>query len=105
MELWQEFFAAELDRLKQFYFIEVNGEDLKEARQWLKDRLELVSDEQIVDKLNTLSPCDIRQLKYDFVQFVKRNRRIRNNLTHNKLPIIGTAHPFDEKEERDSRLE
>jgi hypothetical protein len=105
MESWQEFFTAELDRLKQFYYIEANREDLKEAEQWLKDHLELSSEEQIAGKLNTLSPCGTRQLKYDFIQFVKRNRRIKNNLTHNKLPVIGTAHPFDEKEERDGRLE
>jgi hypothetical protein len=105
MESWEEFFATELARLKQFYSIEPNREDLKEAEMWLRDYVELGLNERIIDKLNILSPCDARQLKYDFIQFVKRNRRIKNNLTHNKLPVIGTAHPFDEKEERDGRLE
>jgi hypothetical protein len=105
MEPWQEFFVGELDRLKEFYLIEVNEEELKETEQWLRDLLELSPNQQLVDKLKTLSLCDARQLRYDFIQFVKRNRRIKNNLTHNRPPVIGTAHPFTEKEERDGRLE
>ena len=105
MECWQEFFVAELGRLKEFYFIEVNEEDLKETEHWLRDLFEVSQNQQLGEKLSALSPCDARQLRYDFIQFVKRNRRIKNNLTHNKPPSIGTAHPFDEKEERDGRLE
>jgi hypothetical protein len=105
MESWQEFFVAELDRLREFYFIEANEEDFKEVEHWLRDVLELSPNELLGDKMKMLSPCDARQLRYDFIQFVKRNRRIRNNLTHNRPPVIGTAHPFDEKEERDGRLE
>jgi hypothetical protein len=105
MESWQGFFGAELDRLRHFYSIEVSEEEVKEAEQWLRDNLELRSNDQLEDRLKALSPCDARQLRYDFVQFVKRNRRIKSNLTHNRAPVIGTAHPFDEKEERDSRLE
>ena len=105
MESWQGFFEVELDRLRHFYSIEVSKEEVKDAEQWLRDSLELRPNEQLEDRLKTLSPCDSRQLKYDFVQFIKRNRRIKSNLIHNKSPVIGAAHPFDEKEERDSRLE
>jgi hypothetical protein len=105
MESWQEFFTAEVNRLREFYLIEAKEEDFKDAAEWLRDHLELNPSEQIMDKIRNLSPCDIRQLRYDFVQFVKRNRRIKNSQARNKLPAVGATHPFDEREERDRRLE
>jgi hypothetical protein len=105
MESWQEFFKVELNRLREFYLIETNEEDFKEAREWLRDHLELNSSEQIVDKIRSMSPCDSRQLRYDFLQFVKRNRRIKNSQAHNRSTTVGATHPFDEREERDRRLE
>jgi hypothetical protein len=101
----EQLFAAEVERLRAFYSIELSKDDFKEVEEWLKDRLEIASSHMISEKLKTMSQCDIRQLRYDFIQVVKRNRRFRKNPARSKLPPIGAANPLGESEERDRRTE
>jgi hypothetical protein len=101
----EKLFTAELDRLKEFYMIELNDEDFREIEEWLKDRLDVRSSNMIAEKLNRMSECDIRRLRYDFIQVVKRSRRFRKSAAHGKPLPVGAANPLGESEERDRRME
>jgi hypothetical protein len=100
---WEQFFAAELSRLRGFYSIELSEEDFREIEEWLKDRLEVHSMNAVAEKMEAMNECDIRQLKYDFVQLVKRNRRFRKSPAHGRQLPVGQTNPLDENEERDRR--
>jgi hypothetical protein len=102
---WEQFFAAELERLRTFYSIELSKEDFKEAEEWLKDRLDIPSRNMIVEKLKAMSECDLRRLGYEFIQVTKRNRRFKKNPAHGKLLPVGATNPLGESEERDRRIE
>jgi hypothetical protein len=104
-ESWEQFFAAELDRLRRFYSIELGKQDYKEIEEWLKDRLGLRSGAMISEQLRTLPECDVRQLRYEFIQLVKRNRRFRKPAAHGRTLPEGAADALGEREERDSRTE
>jgi hypothetical protein len=104
-ESLERLFAAEVERLRVFYSIEVGKDDFKEVEEWLKDRLEVPSSNMIIEKLKAMPECDIRRLRYDFIQVVKRNRRFRKSPANGKLPPIGAANPLGESEERDRGIE
>ena len=101
----EQVFSGEVERLRTFYSIELGREDFKDLEEWLKDRLDVRSGNMILEKLKTMSECDIRQLKYDFIQVVKRNRRFKKIQGHGKPLPIGAANPLGESEERDRRIE
>jgi hypothetical protein len=102
---WTQFFTAELDRLRGFYSIEFNEEDIREMEGWLKDRLEVRSGTLIAEKLRSMSEREVRQIRYEFVQSAKRNRRFRKSQANTKLQPVGAANPMGESEERDRRIE
>nr|MDO8132759.1 hypothetical protein [Candidatus Njordarchaeum guaymaensis] len=104
MACLEEFFMAEFARLRDFYSIQLNQDDIKEIIEWLKDRLELGSESKILDTLKVISPLELQQLRYDLVQFIKRIRKNRTGQARTKLPPLGAEQPLDEREERDRRL-
>jgi hypothetical protein len=104
MACLEEFFRAEFARLRDFYAIHLNQDDIKEIIEWLKDRFELSSESSILDELRAMSPIELHQLRYDLVQVIKRIRRNRITQAHAKLPPLGAEQRLDEREERDRRL-
>nr|MDO8098168.1 hypothetical protein [Candidatus Njordarchaeota archaeon] len=104
MACLEEFFRAEFVRLRDFYAIQLNQDDIKEIIEWLKDRLEVSSESKILDRLKVMSPIELHQTRYDLVQFIKRIRRNRSGQAHAKLPPLGAEQPLDERKARDHEL-
>jgi hypothetical protein len=104
MACLEEFFTAEFARLRDFYGIQLNQDDIKEIIEWLKDRLEVNSEGKILDRLKVASPIELQQARYDLVQFIKRIRRNRTSQANAKLPPIGAVQATDEREARDHEI-
>jgi hypothetical protein len=104
MACLEEFFRVEFARVRDFYSIQINQDDIKEIIEWLKDRLEVSSESKILDRLKAISPIELQQLRYDLVQYIKRIRRNRTSQAHTKLAHLGAEQPLDERKTRDHEL-
>jgi hypothetical protein len=105
LSCWEEFFAGELSRLKDFYLIQISKEDCKEVEEWLRDTLESATVQSCVDKLRVMPTTELRQLRYDLVQLIKRIHRNKTSERLSKVQAVGAADELDERRTRDRKVE